>query len=455
MNTGPTAGTPIPASWGRKPLFFPDRYLPPKALLLSRLLVVLVLGMPLSVKAGAGRLKVPIGGNSWVEGAHQERIMKEGLLDWSSSQAVLSTYVRVSKPGTLSLSLVVTSSGSSKVRVTIGRKSVLHVLKAGDSLENRIGKWDIAAPGYVKIQVQGVSKTAATFGQPSAWLLEGSAADEATAFVKDNEGNFFYWGRRGPSVHLNYPTPADTDVAWFYNEVTVPEGQDVIGSYFMANGFAEGYFGMQVNSATERRILFSVWSPYKTDDPKSIPEDQKIRMLRKGKDVYAGEFGNEGEGGQSYLKYNWRAGYTYRFLLQGTPSGDSTTTYTAYFFAPEQGTWQLVASFKRPHTHTYLRRLHSFLENFIPDTGDTGRRVNFGNQWIKGARGEWTELTQARFTADATARKGYRMDYAGGSENQWFFLQNCGFFDDHTEIGREFSRNATGKVPAVELGALP
>ncbi len=400
-------------------------------------------------------IRVPLGGNSWVQGASHEQISKEGLTEWSSKEAVVATYVRLARPGTLALRLVATSSGTSTVRVTIGNKSITLVLKAGDSVDNPAGEWDIATPGYLKIELRGVSKKSTTFGQPSAWILQGSAVDGATAFVKNNEGNFFYWGRRGPSVHLNYPVSDDQNVEWFYNEVTVPEGQDVIGSYFMANGFGEGYFGMQVNSETERRILFSVWSPYKTDDPKSIPEDQKIRMLRKGKDVHTGEFGNEGSGGQSYLKYNWQAGNTYRFLLQGTPSGDSTTTYTAYFFAPEQGSWQLVASFKRPHTHTYLKRLHSFLENFIPETGDTGRRVYFGNQWVRSTSGPWTELTLARFSADATARKGYRMDYAGGSENQQFFLQNCGFFRDHTAIGKEFGRKATGKVPGVELGKLP
>lgn len=156
--------------------------------------------------------------------------------------------------------------------------------------------------------------------------------------------------------------------------------------------------------------MFSVWSPFHTDDPKSIPKDKQILLLGKGKEVYSGEFGNEGAGGQSYLKYNWKAGNTYRFLLSGKPSGDSTTTYTAYFFAPEENQWRLIASFKRPKTHTYLKRFHSFLENFIPEMGDAGREVNFGNQWVKSASGKWTELTQAKFTADATARKGYRLD---------------------------------------------
>jgi hypothetical protein len=91
------------------------------------------------------------------------------------------------------------------------------------------------------------------------------------------------------------------------NEITVPAGNDPVGSYFMGNGFGEGYFGIQVNSAIERKVLFSVWSPFETDDPREIPDDKKIILLKKGKEVHAGEFGSEGSGGQSYLKYNWKA----------------------------------------------------------------------------------------------------------------------------------------------------
>lgn len=173
----------------------------------------------------------------------------------------------------------------------------------------------------------------------------------------------FYWGRRGPSVHLSYETP-DKDIQWSYSEITVPEGEDTIGSYYMANGFAQGYFGMQVNSPTERRVLFSVWSPYETDNPNEIPEDSRIILLGKGQGVTTGSFGNEGSGGQSYKVFNWKAGNTYRFLLKGEPSVNNSTDYTAYFFAPETEKWTLIASFRRPHTFTYLKRLHSFLENF-------------------------------------------------------------------------------------------
>ena len=74
----------------------------------------------------------------------------------------------------------------------------------------------------------------------------------------------------------------------------MPAGGDVIGSYFMADGFAHGYFGMQVNSEKERRILFSVWSPYNTQNPDEIPQDQRIELLKKGDGVHTGKFGNEG-----------------------------------------------------------------------------------------------------------------------------------------------------------------
>ena len=63
--------------------------------------------------------------------------------------------------------------------------------------------------------------------------------------------------RNAASVHLTYSTPKDAPIELFYNEVTAVA--DPVATYYMACGFARGYFGMQVNSATERRIIFSVW----------------------------------------------------------------------------------------------------------------------------------------------------------------------------------------------------
>jgi hypothetical protein len=316
----------------------------------------------------------------------------------------------------------------------------------------KVGTFVIENAGYQKLIISGTEKSQEGVVEISNLLIGGEAADNQTRFVKDE----FYWGRRGPSVHLGYQIPANAgDAEWFYNEITVPEGNDVQGSYFMANGFGEGYFGIQVNSPTERRILFSVWSPFKTDKPSEIPEDQKIKLLKKGDDVISGAFGNEGSGGQSYRKYYWKPGVTYRFLLKGSPSENNSTDYTAYFFAPEINHWELIASFRRPKTTTSLKRLHSFLENFNPEKGDKTRKGIYTNQWIRTNRGEWIALREARFTADATARKEARLDYSGGVENSGFFLQNCGFFNDKTVIDSRFTRPESGKAPDIDLQILP
>ena len=267
-----------------------------------------------------------------------------------------------------------------------------------------------------------------------------------------------YWGRRGPSVHLGFSPPAGKDIEYFYNEIFVPPGEDVLYSYFMACGFSDGYFGIQVNSPSERRVLFSVWSPYKTQNPRDIPADMRVTCLRQGSDVHVGEFGNEGSGGQSYLRYPWVAGKPHRFLLQTRPDGRGNTVYTAYFFPSEAEKWQLIASFQRPKTDHWLRGPHSFLENFSPGMGWRSRRGEFRNQWVRDTAGQWHPLTQARFTCDATGRAGVRLDYAGGvtSDRRGFFLQNCGFFNDTTPVDSHHTRqhDFSAAPPDIDFAAL-
>lgn len=406
----------------------------------------------------AQQLHVPLGGNAWVHPAGKNDsaiITDSGLINWQHKETVISVYLYFNKKGTVSISpdLIVPGGGSS-ISITVdGKKQAFSM--AGQINNYRFSSWKINHAGYTRVDLQGISRKGNEFATVKELVIEGDAVNDSTAFVKNNDDNYFYWGRRGPSVHLNYQLP-DTvnNIEWFYNEVTVPQGSDVIGSFFMANGFGEGYFGMQVNSPTERRILFSVWSPFETDDPATIPADKKIILVKKGKKVHTGEFGNEGAGGQSFLQYNWKAGNTYKFLLQAKPVENNYTRYTAYFYATDLKKWLLIASFNRPATHTYLTRLHSFLENFEPVTGNRTRKAFYHNQWIKTNSGKWKALNSAVFTADATARKGFRLDYSGGVNNNQFYLRNAGFFNNRTAIQSKFNVNPSAKTPVIDLKKL-
>jgi hypothetical protein len=421
--------------------------------------VLVLLGSNLLAQSVSTELSLPLAGNAFssfhLDG--NETITNNGITNWTNPQEYFTVYFRISKPGMVRISINEAVSIAGESVLEFGINNEFKKIKFNESKKTpiAIGEWKVKDTGYVALRIKGISKTENHFPSISKLAIGGSAISGKTAFVPNNEGNFFHWGRRGPSVHLNYQVPEKVNAAWYYNEVTVPMGQDIIGSYYMANGFGEGYFGMQANSEKERRILFSVWSPFETDNPKSIPESHKIKMLKKGENVTTGEFGNEGAGGQSYLRYNWIAGNTYKFLLHGMPQNDNSTTYTAYFFAPEFGKWQLIASFNRPQTSTYLKRFHSFLENFIPEQGDKSRKVVFNNQWYCDDIGNWFEIDSARFTTDNTGNKGYRMDYLGGLDKESFYLKNGGFFNNYTKSQTIFKKPLGNNKPNIDFNTLP
>jgi hypothetical protein len=402
----------------------------------------------------ANSIDIPLGGNVFqTEGENKEEIKEGGILTWRNSESEFGVFFKSVEVAEIFLEIELSLQDSdSRISISLNGTSHEVALSAGDFGFIPVGKLSLVE-GYNQVLLQGKAKSGLDFAKIKSLRIRHEG-ELMLDFVRDNIDSRFYWGRRGPSVHLSYTLPEQGDFKWFYNEMTIPEGEDPIGSYFMANGFAEGYFGIQVNSPTERRILFSVWSPFTTDNPKDIPEDQKIKLLKKGEDVYTGEFGNEGSGGQSYLRYNWKSGTTYRFLNSVEPDGKGNTLYTAYFYAPEVGDWILIASFLRPKTDTWYKRPHSFLENFIPESGHLERRVFYENQWVSDGEGNWVELTEAKFTGDDIARRGYRKDLAGGSDSGKFYLKNGGFFDFPSTLQSMHVRPAKGKKPEVDFGDL-
>lgn len=419
-------------------------------LLKAAALAAAIAAAPLSAQAGDA--VVELAGNAFITSAAPnaaEVITSNGLGNWTSASTVTSTYFRVaaspncsrSCPASVTVSLNARLAGSNNSTVRVSVNGVPFDVKLSGNVTKNYAVGSLTVPaGYVKVDLQGVSKDGGYFGDVSSI----GVSTEATLNYANDPANY-YWSRRGPSVHLGFTVPAQTE--YFYNEVTVPQGQDKIGSYFMANGFNGGYFGMQVKSPSERWMLFSVWD---------ADNGARTTLVGKGSGVVDNGFGGEGTGGQSYLSFPWVAGNTYRFITRAHADGAGGTDYSAWFFAPETGVWKYIATWKRPATtNSYLTGVYSFLENFIDTNGFMERSADYGNQWARTAAGNWTEITTARFTGDATAANAQRMDYAGGLRNSRFYLRNGGFFSNYVTINQNFTRPATGTPPSVDLNALP
>ena len=343
------------------------------------------------------------------------------------------------------------AKGHSKIEVSLlGKKKKIKL--DSDELELvKVGTFKVQEPGYIKMDIRGLKiKAGDSFGNVAQVVVGGDVAPVVCVSPEFST----HFGRRGPSVHLGYALPEE-DVEWFYNEIVVPEEGDIPSSYYMACGFGQGYFGMQNNSPHKRRVLFSVWSPFNTDNPSEIPDSLRVTLVKKGDGVKVNDFGNEGSGGQSYMYYDWKAGERCRFLMGVRPDGNGNTVYTAYFFDNHKGKWQLVASFRRPQITTWYTGAHSFLENFNPVMGYINRKACYTNQWARTVDGKWVPVTHARFTCDATGHQRQRLDYRGGVEGEGFFLTMGGFFDDYLKSGTRFER--TGNVteaPDIDFSTL-
>ncbi|MBO5133882.1 MAG: DUF3472 domain-containing protein [Bacteroidaceae bacterium] len=394
---------------------------------------------------------VTLSGNAYITAGKTAHIDEAqcAVQNWSDKETVISFYFRAQQSGKMKLALQ--AKGNSSIEVSLLGKKKKVTLNSDTLTRVDLGTFKVKTPGYIKMDIQGVKINGGSDFGSIASVLVGGKVSPVVRVAPDFSTHF---GRRGPSVHLGYTLPRE-DVEWFYNEVVVPEEGDIPSSYYMACGFGQGYFGMQNNSPYKRRVLFSVWSPFVTDNPSEIPDSLRVTLIKKGADVTINDFGNEGSGGQSFMHYDWKAGERCRFLMGVKPDGQGNTIYTAYFYDNHKGKWSLVASFRRPQITTWYTNAHSFLENFNPVMGHINRKAYYGNQWARTTEGRWIPVTKARFTCDTTGHQQMRLDYTGGVEGENFFLSMGGFFDEYMKTGTYFERTGnTTEAPDIDFSTL-
>lgn len=371
-----------------------------------------------------------------------------GITSWSDPSDRIVWFGRFNKQGRVDCSLA--------LRLPLDAESHLRLTLCGSSHEATVrgrgsntvvvpfGQYN-PAPGYQRITLESLNQKGVPAGDLEALLLEGTACPEARFNLEPR--------RNAASVHLMYPLPELTNVDAFYCEVTAVE--DPIWTYYMACGWHRGYFGMQVNSPTERRIIFSVWdSGHEAHDRSKVAGGDRVILVAKGQGVDAGDFGNEGTGGHSHLVYPWKTGERQRFLVTAAVADATHTIFSGYYFHPEKREWLLISSWSAPKEQGGLRGLYSFSENFGAANGQLPRKARFGNQWVHTSDGHWHELLTARFSHDPTGRAD-RLDRFMGLENGQFFLSHGGFADGYTQFGEAFKRPPVGKPPLDTVRQIP
>jgi len=187
------------------------------------------------------------------------------------------------------------------------------------------------------------------------------------------------------------PAVAFKDIEWFYNEITVEESAPY--TYFMANGFQGGYFGIQEHPGGKKFALFSVWDA-----------GSKVEIVEWGEGVKVGRFGAEGTGANCRIPFPWKIGEPVQFLVRAqveepkVPGGPKTTLYSGYLRLPSLGVWRLMSKLRvqpcglNVQTDGHLLGMNSFIEVFQPlpkkpDCADYSktRRASYGVPWFRRA----------------------------------------------------------------------
>lgn len=405
----------------------------------------------------AAHVTIPVKGNGYYSGKKKVRLneLEEEVIQKTleNERQLLKIYFYPQQKGEIAASIIINPIATASVLIiTLDDNNKATELKIPANSNDTIfpiGNFTIHKPGYHYFKIKGVNSVN-LYPEIESLSIEAITSNE----IKYNKSIHL----AAPSTHLRYQVPGDSVVKWFYTEVIVPkEVENSIHAYYETNGFHSGYGGIQINNEKERRFIFSIWSLYKTDNPKEIPSQYAVNLKSKGKNVSSGDFGNEGSGGHSHLVYPWKANQTYRFLTGIKSIAGDSATYIGYYAIPEDNyTWHLLSEWtqNKTDTKTGFRNLYAFVENF-GNNGDDYFKAYYGNQWIITPSGNWVELNQAKFTTTAHPQRHQRYDYGAGVEGNLFYMYSGGFKHlKNIDAGDIITRKLNGKHPVIDFSKL-
>jgi hypothetical protein len=167
--------------------------------LIKRSVILILTGLLITFKGQAAGidtlLTIPVGGNSWASDTLKAKVTDDGLLQWSGGK--VSIYVRVEKAGYLNIGLKLkVPGGSSKLSIITPLGTLSKIVSNRDFQDITFGHIVVKHAGYIKFDLKGDHKTDTVFANVSDLLLSGPAIADGAVYVKNNKGNYYYWGRR-------------------------------------------------------------------------------------------------------------------------------------------------------------------------------------------------------------------------------------------------------------------
>jgi 8-amino-7-oxononanoate synthase len=183
----------------------------------------------LEVATGAAEWSVPLAGNAFRSAPTPggDGFRRDGAIAWSDADEVFSIFFHVDRPAALDLALRArVPVGRSSLVVGVGEQTLDASLTGAALALHPLGRAEVPQAGYVRVDLQGTGREGQVYAEIQDLVVASDTDGLVLDYVKSNRGNMFYWGRRGPSVHLRYQVPQDRQLEYAYSEITVPEGQD-------------------------------------------------------------------------------------------------------------------------------------------------------------------------------------------------------------------------------------
>jgi hypothetical protein len=187
---------------------------------------------------------------------------------------------------------------------------------------------------------------------------------------------------------LDWNTEGQQNVTCIYGEITVLASIPSI--YFCGAqwGGVGGYCGIQHNSPTERRMIFSMWDTSPTLHPKVTEADSQTVFNR---------FGGEGEGAHTHMLWDWKYGETFRFFLHKQPGKTSGATETRFYIFDPTKKWRHIATINSPNGNnnqgaTFVD-ICSWIENFAGNNMDKPK-IALYSLWIGSSLDKMKHLTR-------------------------------------------------------------